>query len=221
MRATPRPDHLGTLLPTSRRLSTPHLFLRRFQQRDAPVLHRVLQESADWLRPWSPPFTADISIADIAKNIRRGHRETRRCQRLDLGIFEQETGALIGKVGFHTMVYGVAFCAGLGYWIAGSAAGHGYMTQAVATLVAFGFEELGFHRIWAGVQFSNVASQRVLEKLSFVREGAHRQEVFIDGAWRDQYYYTLLREEYDQLAEQWENQGFVGATPDDHEPCRG
>jgi ribosomal-protein-alanine N-acetyltransferase len=41
-----------------------------------------------------------------------------------------------------------------------------------------------------------VASQKVLEKNGFKKEGTIRKEEFVRGEWRDKYLYSILREEW-------------------------
>ncbi|MFV2101815.1 GNAT family N-acetyltransferase [Micromonospora sp. LOL_024] len=52
--------------------------------------------------------------------------------------------------------------------------GHGYATRAVRLLARWGFDQVGLARLWAGTLPENVASQRVLEKAGFRREGLLR-----------------------------------------------
>ncbi len=62
----------------------------------------------------------------------------------------------------------------LGYYLARAYWGRGLATEAGRALVKYGFGTLGLHRIEAGVNAQNPASQRVLEKLGFklLRSGA-------------------------------------------------
>jgi ribosomal-protein-alanine N-acetyltransferase len=41
-----------------------------------------------------------------------------------------------------------------------------------------------------------MASQRVLEKAGFKKEGIVRKCIFIRGEWRDEFLYSILREEW-------------------------
>jgi len=42
----------------------------------------------------------------------------------------------------------------------------------------------------------NLASQRVLEKAGFTKEGIFRKSAFIMGVWQDGVLYSVLREEW-------------------------
>lgn len=63
-------------------------------------------------------------------------------------------------------------------------------------MVAHGFGPLALHRIHASCIVENPASARVLEKLGFRREGLTRQNIRIQGEWRDGYLYAILAGEW-------------------------
>jgi ribosomal-protein-alanine N-acetyltransferase len=84
----------------------------------------------------------------------------------------------------------------LGYWLAASAWGHGYASEATRAIVDFGFTELGLARVYAQVLAGNQASLRVLEKLGMVREGVKRRHVRKERRLHDLVFYGLLREEW-------------------------
>ena len=70
--------------------------------------------------------------------------------------------------------------------------GRGLATEALGGLVDHGFNTLGVRRIRARCLPENPASSRVLEKLGFTREGHLRQNLRIQGEWRDSYLYARL-----------------------------
>lgn len=77
------------------------------------------------------------------------------------------------------------------YW------GNGYATEIGRALLGFGFENLGLHRIEAGVDIRNAASIRVLEKLGMTNEGIRRKILPIRGEWCDEYHFSILENEPD------------------------
>ncbi|MDQ3365399.1 MAG: GNAT family N-acetyltransferase [Myxococcota bacterium] len=86
----------------------------------------------------------------------------------------------------------------LGYWLAASAWGHGFATEATRRVVDFGFRELGLARIYAQVIEGNTASIHVLEKLGMVHEGVKRQHLLQARRLHDIVLYGLLRDEWDE-----------------------
>ena len=51
-------------------------------------------------------------------------------------------------------------------------------------------------RVQAATNSENKASQRVLEKAGFQKEGVVRKGLFLWGEWTDVYLYGILREEW-------------------------
>ena len=84
--------------------------------------------------------------------------------------------------------------AALAYWITPEKWENGYATAAAERLLGHGFDRLGLHKVTAKTHDFNDASQRVLEKLGFEREGVLHDEAFIDGAFHDFYRYGLLED---------------------------
>jgi len=81
----------------------------------------------------------------------------------------------------------------IGYIIARKHWGKGLMTEALKISVEYGFTDLGVHRIEAHVEPGNIASEKVLEKIGFQREGLLRQRVYQKGSYQDTIYYGLLK----------------------------
>ncbi len=108
------------------------------------------------------------------------------------GIFLNETNELIGTIAISDILRGGIQSCYVGYSLDEAHNGKGYATEALGLIVKFGFEELKLHRIEAGVMPRNVASQRVLEKCGFVREGLARKNVNINGKWEDHYTYGII-----------------------------
>jgi diamine N-acetyltransferase len=77
------------------------------------------------------------------------------------------------------------------YW------GWGYGTDAMTTLVSWGFGTLNLNRIYLRVFADNLRAIRCYQKTGFVEEGRLRQDDFRNGVYRD----TLLMS---QLRSEWE-----------------
>jgi RimJ/RimL family protein N-acetyltransferase len=76
----------------------------------------------------------------------------------------------------------------------------GYMTEAARALLAFGFDDLGLHRVLSWCTPENVGSWRVMEKAGMRREGHEREATFFKGQWHDWFRYALLDREWNQSA---------------------
>lgn len=84
----------------------------------------------------------------------------------------------------------------LGYELTRQYWKRGLMSEAVGALVAYGFRELDLNKIRALVVTDNLASAKLLERLSFRKEGVMRQAQFVNGKYDDLIAYALLREEW-------------------------
>ena len=82
------------------------------------------------------------------------------------------------------------------YWLVQNKRNKGYATEAVQLMVDYLFLSKELVRVQAIVDVRNKASQRVLEKAVFKREGTIRNCYFNRGAWRDYYLFSILREEW-------------------------
>jgi RimJ/RimL family protein N-acetyltransferase len=82
--------------------------------------------------------------------------------------------------------------------------GKGYATEACRTILQYGFEELGAHRIIAMCNPENTKSWRLLERLSMRREGHFLQKAFFrktqegEPLWHDAYEYAILKSEWEK-----------------------
>jgi RimJ/RimL family protein N-acetyltransferase len=107
-------------------------------------------------------------------------------------LIERKDGSKIGFIG----QFAVRSYWEIGYVLIPSERGKDYCTEAVQLMVDYLFLSKDIVRIQAGTHIENVASQKVLEKAGFKREGLMRKEMFAWGKWADTYIYSILREEW-------------------------
>ena len=68
--------------------------------------------------------------------------------------------------------------------------------EAVRMMVDYLFMAKPIVRVQADTETTNKASQKVLEKGGFTKEGVIRKHFFSSGEWRDSFTYSILREEW-------------------------
>ena len=81
----------------------------------------------------------------------------------------------------------------IGYFIGEPYWNKGIVTTAVNLITGYGFNQLGIVRIQTGIFEYNTASQRVLEKCGFVKEGVFRKSVYKQGKLWDEVRYAMLK----------------------------
>jgi RimJ/RimL family protein N-acetyltransferase len=82
----------------------------------------------------------------------------------------------------------------IGYWLFVSARGRGVATRAVESLVAHAFAG-GVYRVEAHVRLGNSASERVLDRAGFTREGVRRGVLRHEGRRVDATLFSKLVDE--------------------------
>ena len=82
----------------------------------------------------------------------------------------------------------------LGYWLDESHWGKGYMTEAVQSVLDYGFNTLQLNLITANCYPHNERSQKVLKRHGFIYEGTlHQAELTYDGPLYDHQCYDLAK----------------------------
>ena len=84
----------------------------------------------------------------------------------------------------------------IGYFLVSNERGKGYCTEATQLLVDYLFLSKDVTRIQATTHTKNAASQKVLGKVGFKKEGTLRKSNPIRGELADMFIFSILREEW-------------------------
>jgi RimJ/RimL family protein N-acetyltransferase len=174
-------------------LTTRRLVLRDFEEKDwKPTL--VYQSDLEFLRfnPWTRRTELDARSL-VRMFINWSHERPRK--KFQLAIVLREDNCLIGNAGLR-MTHVESGVADLGYELDHRYWGQGYATEASSALLAFGFEQLHLHRIWAYCIAENTASAHVLEKIGMRFEGSQMESEWMKGRWWNTQFYALLEHEW-------------------------
>jgi ribosomal-protein-alanine N-acetyltransferase len=186
--------------PISTRVLSERLAMRAPRTTDVPELRRALRANAEHLRAWSaaPREGEDpASLTAVSRAVLRHRKEWKRGQAYVLVITpRQDDRRIVGRIALGGVLLGAFRNAYLGYWIDGEHQGRGLMTEAVRATTAFAFHTVGLHRVQAAVMPSNLASQRVLAKVGYRREGLAERYLCIAGKWEDHHMFAVTREEW-------------------------
>ena len=176
----------------SERIVTERLVLRDFVEDDWRSTFAYQQEPA-YLEfyPWDARFEEDARDY-LARFITWSKARPRH--KYQLAITLASTGELIGNVGVRADGPGAPI-AELGFELAPGHWGRGYATEAASTMLAFGFDSLGLHRIHAHCVAENAASAAVLERIGMRREGCLRGAEYFRDRWWDVLLFAVLSED--------------------------
>ncbi|MBR0127025.1 MAG: GNAT family N-acetyltransferase [Firmicutes bacterium] len=113
-------------------------------------------------------------------------------------IVEKETGIVVGSIGLEPDKYRPGIQSReMGYSLAKSRWGRGYMTEAAKKLISYAFDVLSLKVLMIRTSETNIRSQRVIEKCGFRYEGTLRRAYLLyNGDLREVRCYSMLREEY-------------------------
>ena len=173
-------------------LAADRLRLRGLCAADAPAL-LALYANAEVMRHWiHPPWTA---LAQAQAAIEEAGRDLAGGCALHLAIETRCDGRLAGSCA----LYDIAPAhrrATLGYLLAKPYWGKGLAREALGVLLGHGFGALGLDRIEAEVTPHNFASQSVLVRLGFRREGRLHARWRVGATTRDVDVWALLRRDW-------------------------
>lgn len=176
------------------RLDRARIYLRPAQRSDWRAWADLRQRSRAFLVPWEPTWAHDaLSSEGFRRRLRQYRFEWEQETGYSFFIFLRESDALLGGVTLSNVRRGVAQTGSLGYWIGEDYAQNGYMTEAVAAVMDFAFNELNLHRLEAACLLNNEASQALLKKCGFRGHGTARQYLKINGKWQDHLLFEILR----------------------------
>jgi len=155
-------------------IQTPRMLIRTPREDDAAALWEAIDESREHLGPWIHWVTHYRTPRDADRFIDGASLDFAGRRELFLAMFSrEEPGRLLGGTGFHNIEWEIpAF--EIGYWLRASAAGAGYMTEAVAAQCAFAAERFGAKRIAITCDAANERSAAVPRRLGFAEEGRLR-----------------------------------------------
>lgn len=175
-------------------LVTERLRLRPFTRGDvdAVLAYRGREDVARYL--FDPPLSRD----ECAMAIQQRATQTGLLEegdRIVLAVETAEVGKLVGEV---SLIWrSVEARQGeLGWIFHPDHHGQGFATEASNALLDLGFGPADLHRIFARCDARNQSSWRLMERLGMRREAHFREHALFKGAWDEEFYYAILRDEW-------------------------
>ena len=174
------------------RIETPRLALRHLREDDVPALYEIFRDR-DVTRYWSwTAYTRPAQAVALLDEIDQLFAERALFQ---WGVARREDDRVVGTVTLFD-IEPANRRGEVGFALARSAWGHGFMREALTALFDFAFDTLGLHRLEADVDPRNERSLAVLERHGFRREGLLRERHFVGGEIQDSVMLGLLSREW-------------------------
>jgi RimJ/RimL family protein N-acetyltransferase len=112
-----------------------------------------------------------------------------------LAICERDTGRLLGDCGLR-FPRRREYETEVGVSLAPEFQGRGYATEALEAVLAYLFDHLDKHRVFASADPRNHASLRLMERVGMRREAHFRESLWFKGEWADDMIYAMLQSEW-------------------------
>ena len=116
-------------------------------------------------------------------------KEEKPTKSLHLGIALKDADQVIGDIWVYLIENDRM--ASVAVRLSSNYQGKGYGTEALSAMTKFCFENTELKRLWTEVDTRNIASQKMLEKCGYTREGLIRQGKMVN-TWCDYYIYGIL-----------------------------
>ena len=180
-----------------KKLSGERIYLRPPKRRDALRWQKLRLYSKDFLVPWEPSWDSfSCSRRAYMRFLKNSNYLANMDRAYSFLIFNSTDKDLLGGVNVGNVRRGVAQSANIGYWIGKKYSRKGYMHEALRVLIPSLFVDLRLNRVEATILEENIASQKLLKKLGFKKEGKLRNYLKINGNWRDHVIYGLLQNDF-------------------------
>jgi ribosomal-protein-alanine N-acetyltransferase len=176
------------------RIETERMTLRLPVHSDFKAWYNLRAQGRSFLQPWEPTWSQDhLSRKGFTNRVYWAQRSVAGQTALPLFLVRREDSVLVGALTLDNIRRGPAQAGTVGYWIGSGFARQGYMREALAAVVHYGFTKLDLSRIEAACLPENNASRGVLEKAGFKYEGVAQSYLQINGRWRNHVLYSSLR----------------------------
>lgn len=170
-------------------LETERLLLREITADDIEGIFSILSRN-DVTRHYGQDTLEKIEqTVEIVNNYQKKYLEKRGCR---WAIVRKDTQQLIGTIGLDAL-NPKHKRADIGYEIHPDHWRKGFATEAAKKIISYGFDTLHLNRIGAVVFPENIASNVLLNKLGFVKEGMLRNYIFQNDRSFDTFVYSILK----------------------------
>jgi len=171
---------------------TERLVLRELVEDDAQYILNCFSNDEVLRYYGQKPLTSIEQVKHIIGNFSRSFEEK---SGVKWGIELKETGTVIGTIGFQEWSLEHKR-ANISYALFPENWGKGYASEAIEQVISYCFQELGLERIGAVVFIENEASNNLLTKIGFQKEGVLKNYMYQNGVAHDTNIYSLLKNNY-------------------------
>jgi ribosomal-protein-alanine N-acetyltransferase len=175
---------------------TKRLLLKPLNHDSAPLVLAFYEENKELFEPWEPIrnhnfYTLPYQIAFLTAE----HNQITDGKLIRFWVFlKGRPEELIGTVCFQNLLKEPYYSCSLGYKFSKKYLNQGYAMESIQKCIEIIFSEFHMHRIDAYIMPDNIASLKLINRLSFQFEGACHSFAKINGYWTDHMRYALIND---------------------------
>jgi ribosomal-protein-serine acetyltransferase len=158
---------------------------------DAEAIFRIIDEEREFLREWLP-FVDETTDITYTQTFVQTVVESASNEFVGIIFYENK---LVGLVGMKDSDFENKKTE-IGYWLSQPFQHRGIITKSCKALIKFAFNDLDMNRVQIKVATGNHKSQRVAERLGFVREGIEREGELHSHGFVDLIIFGLLKSDF-------------------------
>lgn len=168
------------------------LILRKITIDDAPFIYEIRSNDEVMKFMDSNPH---LSIQDSKKFIEKGLQTYSKKEGIFWSIINKDSKVHMGDIAIWKIIRD-DHRGEIGYTLLPQFWGHGYMSEALSSIIKFGFQELKLHSFQAEINPENENSKNLLRKIGFKKEAYFVENRFFNDRYYDSEIYSLLEKYY-------------------------
>ena len=169
-------------------LETNRLLLRKVVKSDANEIF-ALRSNPETMKYIPRPLVT--TIEEALEHVAMIDAKIENNEGINWAITIKGNPKLLGIIG-HYRIKPEHYRAEIGYMLHPDYHGQGIISEAINSVVEYGFDVMKLHSIEGIIDPENLASGKVLEKNGFVKEAHLRENEFYDGKFLDTVIYSKL-----------------------------
>ena len=167
--------------------------LKELGLEDVQAIFNIIDNERNYLSEWLP-FIADTHRMSDTQSFVDDYIKSSKSKELTFAIYFQNQ--LVGLIGMKDTDFDNQKTE-IGYWLSEEFQHKGIVTRSCEALINYVFYEMKMNRIQLKAATGNFKSQRVAERLGFVREGIERQGELHERGFVDLIVFGLLKNDRD------------------------
>ena len=170
-------------------LETERLILKRFEKTDSEAMFQLRSNPA-LMKYICRPLQTTLNEAE--ELINKIDELIINNSGINWAIYLKSEQKIIGSVSFHK-IDKENYRGEIGYFLLPSHWQKGIISEAISSVLNYGFHTLKFHSVEAQIDPDNIASEQVLQKFKFIKEACFKENFYFNEQFLDTAVYSLLK----------------------------